>query len=84
MSEFVYCFVIKGRIEWSSETANSLSRRLKDGEEQETVTEFIENSRPGDFIFLKEGTLIFRCAAMSSQLSSPAPKTLMEVLENVG
>jgi hypothetical protein len=84
MYEFVFCFVINGRIEWSSETANSLSRWLENEEDQQRGTDFIENSQPGDFVFLKKGTLIFRCAPSPIKPSPPAPRPLMDVLEDAG
>jgi hypothetical protein len=83
MYEFVYCFTINNRVEWSSETANSLSRWLKDEKEIEKVTDFIESSEPGNFICLNNGALLFRCAApIKPQHTNPRP--LGDVLEDAG
>lgn len=62
MHEFAYCFAINNEVKWSAEDTNSLTRRINENE-AEKVAEFIENSEPGNFITLNDGTLLFRCAA---------------------
>jgi hypothetical protein len=84
MYEFIYCFVIDGRINWSAETANSLSRWVENQGDQTRLQEFLEKSQSGDFISLKSGALIFRCAPSPIKPSPPAPRPLMDVLEDAG
>jgi hypothetical protein len=84
MYEFIYCFILNGRIDYSSETANSLSRWLETEKDRERVTEFIENSLPGDFVCLTNGVLIFRSAATPIKPSPPSPRSLFDVLDDAG
>ncbi len=51
---------MNGEVKWSSENANTLLRRINDDDEKLLVTEFIENSEPGNFISLNNGVLISR------------------------
>lgn len=60
MYEFIYCWAMDGEVKWSSENADTLLRRIKDEEEKTLVTEFIDDSEPGNFVSLKNGILISR------------------------
>lgn len=84
MYEFAYCYAMGGRIEWSAETANSLCRWLENEDDQLQVADFIKNSEPGEFINLKSGALIFRCVPTPIKPAPPAPRPLMDVLEDAG
>lgn len=84
MYEFMYCFVLNGRIDYSAETVNSLSRWVEDEEDRQRVTDFILNSRSGDFICLTDGALIFRSAPTPLKPSPPAPRPLFDVLDDAG
>ena len=61
MYQFAYCFAIQGKVEWSSETAQSLRARVQD-DERDQVEDFIESAKPGEHITLSSGVLIFRTA----------------------
>lgn len=50
---------MNGEVKWSSENADTLLRRINE-EEKSLVTEFIEDSQPGNFISLPKGILISR------------------------
>ncbi|MDV3002519.1 MAG: hypothetical protein N5P05_004174 (plasmid) [Chroococcopsis gigantea SAG 12.99] len=83
MYEFIYCFVIDGRINWSAETVNSLDRWLEN-EDRHPVNEFIHKSNQGDFITLKSGALVFRCAPTPIEINPRQPRKLGDVLDDAG
>lgn len=71
MYEFIYCFILDGKINWSAETVNSLKHQLEENEDSNLINDFIEKADRGDFITLKSGALVFRAvpAAINSDQS---------------
>lgn len=84
MYEFIYCFIVDGRINWSAETVNSLDRWLEETEDRNMVNEFIHRAGSGDFITLKSGALVFRCAPTPIEITPRLPRKLGDVLNDVG
>lgn len=84
MYEFIYCFILDGRIDYSSETANSLTRWAEDEKNRQRITDFVEYALPGDFISLTNGALIFRSAPTPLKPTPPAPRSLFDVLDDSG
>ena len=60
MYEFIYCWAMNGEVKWSSENADTLLRRIDNEDEKSLVSEFVEDSEPGNFISLSKGILISR------------------------
>jgi len=56
----VYCFSIDNRVNWSAETPETLKNHPEAVKEMEYITEFLENSEPGEFYRLSNGDLIVR------------------------
>ena len=57
MYEFIYCFAIDNKVQWSAEDAKSLLSRVTDID-RSLVEEFVECPDAGSFIVLKSGDLI--------------------------
>lgn len=74
MFEFAYCFAIDNKVNWSSETAESLVRRTKDDNDRASIEDFIETATPGSFIALSSGDLVF-CVKAPTQ-TAKAPNSL--------
>ena len=66
MKKFAYLFTLGTKIVWSSENQVSLKHRLKNEPEwvRKEADEFIEKSKPGDFMQLPTSEFI-SCTALS-------------------
>ncbi len=64
MKDYKFAFFFPtstGKIAWSGETTESLPKRGGNVQEKEEITDFINRSKAGDFMFLDaQSTLIIR------------------------
>lgn len=59
MYDFVYCFAINGKVNWSAENTADLLQRASCDSDRELIEEFTQTAEPGSFITLDSGDLIF-------------------------
>ena len=59
MYDFVYCFTINGKVNWSAETTTNLFQRATCDSDWQLIEEFTQTAEPGSFITLDSGDLIF-------------------------
>jgi hypothetical protein len=79
MSEFAYCFAIDHKVNWSSETAESLMHRMKNDDDRALTQDFIETATPGSFITISSGELVFCVKATAEPSKSLNPLEISRV-----
>lgn len=60
--KYAYVFSMGSKVVWSSDTADALRHRIKDPIDLQEIEQLIEADRPGHFITLSTGEMVFQIA----------------------
>ena len=60
--KYAYVFSIGSNVTWSGEDVGSLRKRTKDPIDLQEIEQLIEADRPGHFISLSTGEMVFQIA----------------------